>query len=156
MKQDISLPRNPVLVKLFRCAKLAENAGYGFDKMLSWKKETNREVLFDSDIIGSTVTFMLKNEIQPQESGGQIGGQIVYKNNNNQKNSIKLSETQYLIIEEIRKNPKISRKELSGILSMNPSAIQKHLNKLQEMSMIARKGKTRSAIWLIRRRLENL
>jgi ATP-dependent DNA helicase RecG len=34
MKEDVSVPRNPVLAKLFRIAKFCENAGYGFDKML--------------------------------------------------------------------------------------------------------------------------
>jgi ATP-dependent DNA helicase RecG len=32
-KEDISLPRSPILAKIFRVLKLAENAGYGFDKM---------------------------------------------------------------------------------------------------------------------------
>lgn len=31
--KDISLPRNPIITKLFRMAKLAENAGFGFDKI---------------------------------------------------------------------------------------------------------------------------
>lgn len=31
--KDISLPRNPILAKLFRMVKLAENAGFGLDKM---------------------------------------------------------------------------------------------------------------------------
>ena len=31
--KDISLPRNPILAKLFRLVKLAENAGFGFDKI---------------------------------------------------------------------------------------------------------------------------
>ena len=31
--KDISLPRNPVVAKLFRMVKLAENAGFGFDKI---------------------------------------------------------------------------------------------------------------------------
>jgi ATP-dependent DNA helicase RecG len=32
-KGDISLPRNPLICKMFRIVDLAENAGYGFDKM---------------------------------------------------------------------------------------------------------------------------
>jgi ATP-dependent DNA helicase RecG len=61
MKEDVSVPRNPVLAKLFRIAKLCENAGYGFDKMLVWKKETHREVLFETSIDKTKVTFMLKD-----------------------------------------------------------------------------------------------
>ena len=60
MKEDVSVPRNPVLAKLFRIAKLCENAGYGFDKMLTWKKETQKEVFFESSLDKTKVTFMLK------------------------------------------------------------------------------------------------
>ncbi len=36
--KDISLPRNPILAKLFRMVKLAENAGFGFNKIdQNWK-----------------------------------------------------------------------------------------------------------------------
>lgn len=31
--KDISLPRNPIITKLFRMVKLAENAGFGLDKI---------------------------------------------------------------------------------------------------------------------------
>ncbi len=50
MKEDVSIPRNPVLAKLFRIARLCENAGYGFDKMLMWEKHTHKNVLFESFI----------------------------------------------------------------------------------------------------------
>ena len=32
LQEAISLPRNPIIIKLFRFAKLSENAGYGIDK----------------------------------------------------------------------------------------------------------------------------
>ena len=50
LKKDISIPRNPVLAKLFRNAKLADNAGYGFDKMLKWEKSTSTKVYFENSI----------------------------------------------------------------------------------------------------------
>ncbi len=59
LKKDISIPRNPVLAKLFRCAKLAENAGYGFDKMLQWEKATNTKVIFENSIDMALVAFKL-------------------------------------------------------------------------------------------------
>lgn len=59
MIKDISLPRNPVLAKLFRSVKLAENAGLGFDKMLKWKTETNTKIGFDSNLSYSILTFQL-------------------------------------------------------------------------------------------------
>jgi predicted HTH transcriptional regulator len=43
------IPRNPVIAKLFRCARLCETAGYGFDKMLLWQKKGGLKVHFFDD-----------------------------------------------------------------------------------------------------------
>jgi predicted HTH transcriptional regulator len=73
MKTDETLPRNPVLAKFFRIAKLCESAGYGFDKMLQWKKQTGNEVLFETTIDKTKFTFMLDIARANQE-GGTING----------------------------------------------------------------------------------
>jgi predicted HTH transcriptional regulator len=52
--KDLSMPRNPILAKLFRMVKLAENAGYGFDKIDdNWKTYNNStpEYLIDFDSV---------------------------------------------------------------------------------------------------------
>jgi ATP-dependent DNA helicase RecG len=67
IKEDISVPRNPVLAKLFRVAKLCESAGYGFDKMLAWERETGKKVLFESFIDRTKMTFLLNEK----KSGAQ-------------------------------------------------------------------------------------
>jgi ATP-dependent DNA helicase RecG len=35
MKGDFTMPRNPIIARVFRAIKLSENAGSGFDKMFS-------------------------------------------------------------------------------------------------------------------------
>jgi len=67
-KGDISLPRNPVITKIFRVINLAENAGYGFDKMFSgWKGYYNKEPEVESSIDYYKIIFNFK-------SGGLSGG----------------------------------------------------------------------------------
>ncbi|MDR0893879.1 MAG: hypothetical protein LBN06_01055 [Prevotellaceae bacterium] len=69
LNEDVTIPRNPVIAKLFRVANLCENAGYGFDKMLAWKTETQQEVTFDTWVDKTKVTFMLKDgKVVMQES----------------------------------------------------------------------------------------
>lgn len=46
-KEAISKPRNPVLARTFRWAKLAETAGFGIDKMLKWKNRVDFETQID-------------------------------------------------------------------------------------------------------------
>jgi predicted HTH transcriptional regulator len=54
--KDISMPRNPIISKLFRMVKLAENAGYGFAKIdNNWKEyngsDAEYEIAFDSTVV---------------------------------------------------------------------------------------------------------
>lgn len=50
LSETISQPRNPAIIKLFRAAKLGENAGYGIDKIRKWKSLTGMDVTFSSEI----------------------------------------------------------------------------------------------------------
>ncbi len=59
-----------------------------------------------------------------------------------------ISEIQNEILNQISLNQKIIRKQFSFILNMNESAIQKHIDKLNNLKIISRKGSTRS-YWII-------
>ena len=154
LHKDVSVPRNPVIAKLCRCAKFCENAGYGFDKMLVWQNETNSDVLFENRIDAVKVTFMLKEgnidisddkmDEKDKIKGGMKGGM------KGAENQI-LSDSQQLIIEQINHNPQISIIGLSDLIKMNPSAVQKHLNKLKETGIIKREGADRGGKWIIKK-----
>lgn len=60
---------------------------------------------------------------QSGQTGGQTGGQ-----------------TLELVFNAIVENPKITRQQLSNILKINPSAIQKHIEKLKALNRIQRVG----------------
>lgn len=65
---DLSIPRNPVLAKLFRMVKLAENAGYGFDKIdENWKIYNNTvpEYIIDFDSVIVKLTTKNKQLLVP-------------------------------------------------------------------------------------------
>lgn len=78
------------------------------------------------------------------ESDDIKGGQKI--NMGGQK---KWSETTLKILELIKQNPKISRKELCGELGINPSAVQKHIDKLKETKMIERLGGAKGGEWRV-------
>ena len=153
LKKDISIPRNPVLTKLFRSVKLADNAGYGFDKMLKWEVATKTKVVFDNSIDVALVTFrsevllgsdgkdggMTGGQIGSQ-IGGQIGGQIEEE---------VLSDRLREVLDWLKKNPSISRNELSKVLNINESAVIKHLDNLKKKEIIERVGGTRG-YWRVR------
>jgi len=134
---------NPVIAKLFRNVKLAENAGYGFDKMLKWEKETNQKVVFDNSLAFSIVTFNYPSTKDGGAIGGAIGGAM--------ENSFKNRQIEILNI--IKNNPSVSYRSISKQLNINESAVLKHLSNLKKKGFIEREGKTRG-YWIINKVLE--
>ena len=59
----------------------------------------------------------------------------------------KWSETTNKVFELIKENPSISRKELSETLSINQSAIQKHIEKLKTEGAIIRRNGAKGGHW---------
>jgi len=60
---------------------------------------------------------------------------------------IGLTKRQIEILMLINENPKISRKQLSEKLNINPSVIQKHMKKLKEKRALRRIGPDRGGYW---------
>lgn len=173
-----SVPRNPNIIALFRFARQGENAGYGIDKIMRWTKLTGLEVDFDSDITSSTVTYPLpvfkSGQINSAKSGqininhlsqnidmmqdgidiynsksGQINVPNSGQNTNMPKGYKSGDESRTKIVEAMRNNPEISRKDLSNLLGISPSAIQRHIEFLKEAGIIIRLGSDRKGLWKV-------
>jgi len=134
MKEDVSLPRNPVLAKLFRCAKLCETAGYGIDKILSWEEFSNEKVLFETSIDKTKVTFML----------GKNSQKIL------KKGTEKVIINQQKIIENFLENPNITSEELSVIIGIRADKIRVNLSKLKSKGLIERVGADKGGYWKVK------
>jgi len=61
-----------------------------------------------------------------------------------------LSETQRNILALISENPKISRRDLSIGVNINPSAIQKHITTLKKKGILKRLGPDKGGHWEVR------
>ncbi|MDL2311469.1 Fic family protein [Bacteroidales bacterium OttesenSCG-928-B11] len=61
----------------------------------------------------------------------------------------KWSEKVVRLLELIAEKPTITRKELSEALQINPSAVQKHIEKLKEQKIISRVGSDKKGSWVI-------
>ena len=64
----VSQPRNPNLLRFFKLAKIAENGGYGIDKILNWKNITHCAVTIESNITQSRVAFELPINANQRQS----------------------------------------------------------------------------------------
>jgi len=63
--------------------------------------------------------------------------------------SEELTEKQQIILQIIKESPEMSRKELTKELNINPSAVQKRVEKLKQKGLIKRVGGARGGYWEI-------
>lgn len=130
-KQIHSMPRNPSISKLFRFARLSENAGYGIDKMLMWEQKRGK-VDFTDDIVSSTIIFHFgKDSANTTQTGSQTSSQT---------GSQTSSQTSDKVLNLIRQTPTITRVKLAELLSVSPATIQKAIDKLKKQGALVRKG----------------
>jgi len=151
MRTDETLPRNPVLAKFCRVAKLCESAGYGFDKMLEWKKQTGNEVIFETSIDKTKFTFMLDTTAKRTEN--EKSGTIDEKSGTEsgmigEKSGTKI-KTVDRIIDLINKDNAISITQLSTATNISRSTIQKHIDNLKNKGIIRREGTGKGGKWII-------
>jgi ATP-dependent DNA helicase RecG len=156
LKADESLPRNPVLAKFFRIAKLCETAGYGFDKMLEWKYQTGNDILFESTVDKTKFTFMLNTEtaksgMETKESSINITDNITetVTEKTTPKNYPENEKTTPKILILLSDNPKISTQELADIIGLTYDGIKWQLNKLKSQGIIRREGANKGGKWII-------
>ena len=115
------------------------SAGRGGKSYLAWQKIPDRLEKFCKWINHHSKNLMKQIEEYKAsfESNDENGGQK------------KWSETTKKVFGLIKNNPHISRKELCEKLGINPSAVQKHIEKLKEQNMIVRIGGAKVGHWEI-------
>ena len=128
LSETISQPRNPAIIKLFRAAKLGENAGYGIDKIRKWKSLTGMDVTFSSEIAYSTVTYY---RINPATTG---------------KTTDKTTDKTYsgvkeVILRAMQSSPSITIEGLSVICHLSQDGVRYHIKYLKSKGIIRRVGK---------------
>lgn len=58
--------------------------------------------------------------------------------------------TQEIILDEIRRNPKVTRVELAALAGVSPDTVKYHLQKLISSGVLRREGSTRYGSWVLR------
>ncbi|CAG1006102.1 hypothetical protein METP2_03723 [Methanosarcinales archaeon] len=127
MKEDFTMPRNPIVTRIFRVIKLAENAGSGFDKMINgWK------TYYDEPVVSGGIDFY------------KITFPLVKAGESSEKTSEKTSEKIILLIKE---NPAISANEIAEKMGLSSRAIEMQIAKLKKDNIIKRIGPDKGGIW---------
>lgn len=133
---DLSLPRNPIIAKLFRMVKLAENAGFGFEKIESnWLAYNHTQpeyhVEFDSLVLKMSINEAVEKAVEKTV----------------EKTVEKFSEE--IIIDLIRKNPKSTTKNMMDATGLTRRGVEYQLNKLKLSGRLQRVGSDKLGEWMI-------
>ncbi|MDE6310923.1 MAG: hypothetical protein K2L96_03800 [Muribaculaceae bacterium] len=141
--------RNPTIAKLFRFAGIAENAGYGMNKLASWKTLTGTSPTIESDRTIATVSFPLKSAIQRKAAdivSPVYAGKAEGKNEGRNEGK-KLRPRQQAIIDLIKSKPGISMMEMSTALNVSISTIEREIPKMT--SILQHIGPKKGGYWKI-------
>ncbi len=136
--KDISLPRNPILAKLFRMVKLAENAGFGFDKIdENWKayNSTTPDYLIEFDSV--IVRFKMDTNDGVGENVGEVS----------EKTSGKTSE---IIIQLMQQTPEITIEQLVEKTGLSRRGIEWNIDNLKKLGTIKREGSKKTGKWVVK------
>ena len=120
LEEDFSLPRNPIIAKIFRFVRLAESIGSGFHKMIKgWEQHYGLEPGIEGDFDYYKITFPTTQK------------------------------TVEKILDAIKSNSKITQNELAEIAGLTRKGIEWNLAKLKEKGIIKRIGPAKGGHWEI-------
>ncbi len=151
-----SIPRNKTLMRVFKDLEIVEYLGSGMPRILKAYPRDTYE--FSSRFIRTTfpmdpAALALEKEVAAEEEasdgkGGPMGGSIGLTERplgNRLGNQLgnRLGNVRAIILHEMNANPKISGKQLSDILEISVTAVEKNIRQLREAEIIKRIGGTR-------------
>ena len=146
-----SAPRNPTILKLFRYAKLSENAGYGIDKIYSWERLTGEKVEFATDIMSTTVTYWRpKVGSSVKRSGSSEDTTPKTTPNTTPKSQReKGPELRQKMIRIMKATPTINKAELADLLRITVDGVTYHVRILKKEKGVHWEGSSIKGRWVI-------
>ena len=138
LEEDFSLPRNPIIAKIFRFIRLAESIGSGFHKMIEgWEQHYGIKPAIEGDFDYYKITFPTVTEKVPKKLGVKLGDKL----------GVKLGENEIKIIELMKENKYITTKELSEYIKISTTAVDNNITKLKKKGVLKRIGSPKGGHW---------
>jgi ATP-dependent DNA helicase RecG len=133
---EIAVRRNPLIADLFHRIHFVEKMGSGI-KRIREECEDHGNVDFEIETDGFFIAkFLLRKEIQvtplvPPPVTPQV----------------ELTKLEQRIIAEIKKNSKVSRKDIAGDLGIGTDTVKEYIGKLRKKGVLRRIGETSAGHW---------
>lgn len=124
-----SIPVNPKLAEIFLQLRLTERSGRGVPTIIRSYGEEAFEI--STNTIRVTIPFDRVSARKNEVSRGR------------------LSENRQKIVEAIKENPSITKKNLSSLIGISETAISKNLDYLKDAGYLSRVGSRNGGYWVI-------
>src|SRR3989344_4849232 len=137
IKEDFSLPRNPIIAKAFRFLRFAENIGSGFHKMINgWNKQYHLKPIIEGDFDFYKITFPTTT--------------ITTTITKTMTNTITKGEgKEREILNLIENNPSLSANQIAQMIGLSTVGVRYHLKNLKKKKLVRRKGHGKGGSWEI-------
>src|SRR5690606_8722432 len=134
----VSIPRNRELMRVDRDLELVEQLGSGVPRILeSYGRECFRFMdYFIRMTFPASEVVTLQDGVVDGLADGLADGLVDG-----------LAESQRKIVELIRVNPRISKKEMAERIGISTTAIDKHIKRLRDINILTRVGSDRTGYW---------
>jgi len=137
LKEDFSLPRNPIIAKIFRFIKFSENIGSGFHKMINgWNQKYHLKPIIDGDFDFYKITF-------PTTTTTKTTTYTTTNDNFTIKGETKEKE----ILELISNNPHLSSEDIARKVNLSKDGVRYHIKNLKKKKLVKRKGHGKGGSW---------
>ena len=150
LKEDFSLPRNPIIAKIFRYLKFSENIGSGFHKMINgWNIKYGFRPIIDGDFDYYKIIFPTK-KLSPNNKGTTSITTPITTPITTSKITLKGDKTtEQQVLQLIENNPYLTQREIAEYLGLTKDGVKYHISHLKKKKKIKRKGSNRKGFWEI-------
>jgi ATP-dependent DNA helicase RecG len=137
-----SQPPNPLIAKQFFWVKYVEEVGSGTNKIVKWCREWGLPDPF-FEYTGTSIVVTLKKSPETLKKTGQTAEETRLVEGVVEG----LVESQRKIIDLIKGNPNISKKELSDKIGISSTSTDKNINQLKKKGLLRRCGPDKGGHW---------
>lgn len=146
----VSAARNPHIQDMLRMIGYGDNLGTGFPEMVEeWEKAWGSKPVLNEryELQIVELSFAGKKSVGPSDNDGAKNA-VENAVENAVKNAVeRLTENQKKIIEQMRREPSVSKAELASVVGLHVSNIDRNIQKLKRLGLVVRVGSAKSGHW---------
>ena len=147
-----SMPRNPLIAKVFYLMGFIENWGRGYEKIRDAFEQAHLQVPTFEQVRGgimATIQREVFQKVQNGQSSAENTTESTLKSTLKSTPKSTLKGTRKAIREIIESNPNVTLDQIAEQLGLNPRGIDKHIKKLKTMGLLNRVDGNNGGHWEI-------